>query len=115
MRAMRDPDHIAIGAWSGGQFMFFGEPLDDDRLTALLRPGDDIATVLTADAYGAGAADALVGRALRGVSREGYCLIGAVGHDIYTGERDGARGYPRFTDPVLRGSAGFAGRPLASK
>ena len=28
-----------IGTWSGGRFMHFGEPLDDERLIALLRPG----------------------------------------------------------------------------
>ena len=32
--------------------MHFGEPVDDDRLAALLRPGQGIATVITADAYG---------------------------------------------------------------
>jgi aryl-alcohol dehydrogenase-like predicted oxidoreductase len=30
-------------------------------------------------------------------------LAGAVGHDFYAGERDGAKGFPRFTDPRLRG------------
>jgi aryl-alcohol dehydrogenase-like predicted oxidoreductase len=29
--------------------------------------------------------------------------VGAVGHDFYEGEREGAKGYPRFTDPRLRG------------
>ncbi len=52
--------------WSGGRFMHFGEPLDDERLLALLRPGEGIRTVLTADAYGAGEADRLLGRALSG-------------------------------------------------
>jgi aryl-alcohol dehydrogenase-like predicted oxidoreductase len=88
--------------------MRFGEPLDDERLLSLLRPDNDIRTVITADAYGAGAADTLLGRALEGVDREGYCLIGAIGHDFYTGERDGARGYPRFTDPRLRAGDGYA-------
>jgi aryl-alcohol dehydrogenase-like predicted oxidoreductase len=82
--------------------MHFGEPLDDDRLAALLRPGDGIRTLLTADAYGAGAADALLGRALAGVPRADYALVGAIGHDFYVGERDGAKGFPRFTDPRLR-------------
>ena len=88
--------------------MHFGEPLDDDRLSALLRPGDDIATVITADAYGAGEADALLGRALAGVPRDTYALAGAIGHDFYTGEREGAKGFPRFTDPRLRGTEGYA-------
>src|SRR6478609_6219789 len=104
---MPGPTHTAVGTWSGGRFMHFGEPLDDDRLAALLRPGDGIRTVLTADAYGAGAADALLGRALAGVPREDYALVGALGHDFYAGERDGAKGFPRFTDPRLRRAAEY--------
>jgi aryl-alcohol dehydrogenase-like predicted oxidoreductase len=88
--------------------MHFGEPLDDDRLSALLRPGEGIATVVTADAYGAGEADALLGRALTGVPRGDYALVGAIGHDFYTGEREGAKGFPRFTDPRLRGPEAYA-------
>jgi aryl-alcohol dehydrogenase-like predicted oxidoreductase len=99
---------LALGAWSGGRFMRFGEPLDDERLLALLRPDEEIATVLTADAYGEGEADRLVGRALAGLPREDYALVGAIGHDFYTGEREGARGFPRFTDPRLRGPAEYA-------
>src|ERR687894_2707221 len=105
---MPDPTRTAIGTWSGGRFMHFGEPLDDDRLVALLRPDERLRTVITADAYGAGEADALLGRALNGVPRDAYCLVGAVGHDFYTGEREGAKGFPRFTDPRLRGPDGFA-------
>jgi aryl-alcohol dehydrogenase-like predicted oxidoreductase len=89
--------------------MHFGVPLDDDRMSALLRPGGGIATVMTADAYGAGEADRLLGQALAGVPREDYCLVGAVGHDFYEGERAGAKGFPRFTDPALRGPDGYAG------
>jgi aryl-alcohol dehydrogenase-like predicted oxidoreductase len=63
---------------------------------------------MTADAYGAGEADSLLGRALAGVPRDDYALVGAVGHDFYEGERDGAKGYPRFTDPRLRGPDGYA-------
>src|SRR4051812_32564955 len=106
---MPDPGHIALGAWSGGRFMHFGEPLDDERLTALLRPDESIPTVVTADVYGAGEADQLVGTALEGLPRDEYCLVGAVGHDFYEGERDGPRGFPRFTDPRLRGEAEYAG------
>jgi aryl-alcohol dehydrogenase-like predicted oxidoreductase len=105
---MREPTPTAVGTWSGGRFMHFGEPLGDDRLMALLRPGDGIDTVITADAYGAGEADALLGRALEGVPREAYTLVGAIGHDFYAGEREGAKGYPRFTDPRLRGPEGYA-------
>jgi aryl-alcohol dehydrogenase-like predicted oxidoreductase len=100
--------HNALGTWSGGRFMHFGEPLDDERLAALLRPDEQVRTVITADAYGAGEADALLGRALEGVDREGVALVGAIGHDFYTGERQGAKGYPRFTDPRLRGPDGYA-------
>jgi aryl-alcohol dehydrogenase-like predicted oxidoreductase len=98
-----DPTKTAIGTWSGGRFMHFGEPLEDERLNALLRPGGGIETVITADAYGAGEADLALGRALVGVPRESYCLVGAIGHDFYEGEREGAKGFPRFTDPRLRG------------
>jgi aryl-alcohol dehydrogenase-like predicted oxidoreductase len=103
-----DPTTTAIGTWSGGRFMHFGEPLCDERLTALLRPGEGIDTVITADVYGAGEADRLLGGALAGVDRDSYCLIGAIGHDFYTGERDGAKGFPRFTDPGLREPGEYA-------
>jgi aryl-alcohol dehydrogenase-like predicted oxidoreductase len=103
-----DPTTTAIGTWSGGRFMHFGEPLAEERLLALLRPGDGIDTVITADAYGAGEADSMLGRALAGVPREHYCLIGAIGHDFYEGSREGAKGFPRFTDPRLRGERDYA-------
>src|SRR4051794_1562229 len=105
---MRLPGQSAVGTWSGGRFMHFGEAIDEARLEALLRPGGGISTVLTADAYGAGEADAMLGRALAGLARSDYCLVGAIGHDFYTGEREGAKGYPRFTDPRLRGPDGYA-------
>jgi aryl-alcohol dehydrogenase-like predicted oxidoreductase len=89
--------------------MRFGEAIEEERLMGLLRPGRGIDTVLTADVYGQGEADSLLGRALGGIPREGYCLVGAVGHDFYEGERDGAKGFPRFTDPRLRGEAEYAG------
>jgi aryl-alcohol dehydrogenase-like predicted oxidoreductase len=97
-----DPTRTAIGTWSGGRFMHFGEPLEDERLLALLRPGEGIDTVMSADAYGAGEADRVLGRAIEGVDRDSFCLIGAIGHDFYEGEREGAKGFPRFTDPRLR-------------
>jgi aryl-alcohol dehydrogenase-like predicted oxidoreductase len=98
----RDPGRVALGTWSGGRFMGFGERIEEDRLRTLLTPGDGISTVITADTYGQGDADRLLGEALDGIDREGYCLIGAVGHDFYEGERDGPRGFPRFTDRRLR-------------
>ena len=75
---------------------------------ALLRPGAGIDTVITADTYGQGEADSLLGRALAGVARDEYSLVGAVGHDFYEGERDGPRGFPRFTDSRLRGEDRYA-------
>ena len=104
---MIDPTASALGTWSGGRFMRFGETLDEDRLAALFAPGDGIDTVITSDVYGTGEADALLGRALAGRPREDYCLVGMVGHDFYTGERDGPRGFPRFSDPRLRGPDGY--------
>ncbi|HWP32109.1 MAG TPA: aldo/keto reductase [Solirubrobacterales bacterium] len=106
---MREPGRIAIGTWSGGRFLRFGEAVEEERLEALLRPGGGIDTVLTADAYGQGEADAVLGKALAGVPRDDYCLVGAVGHDFYEGERDGPRGFPRFTDPLLRSEDEYAG------
>jgi aryl-alcohol dehydrogenase-like predicted oxidoreductase len=105
---MRDPGTTAIGTWSGGRFLHFGQTIDAERLVNLLQP-NGIDTVLTADAYGQGEADELLGKALDGVPRADYSLIGAVGHDFYKGERDGPRGFPRFTDPALREAADYAG------
>jgi aryl-alcohol dehydrogenase-like predicted oxidoreductase len=106
---MREPGRVAIGSWSGGRYLRFGEAITEERLEELLRPGEGIDTVLTADAYGQGEADRLLGRALKDVAREEYTLVGAVGHDFYEGERDGPRGFPRFTDPRLRRPDGYAG------
>ena len=76
-----------LGTWSGGRFMHFGEPLDDERLAALLRPDERIRTLMTADAYGAGEADALLGRA----------PVGGGARPVRTGRSDRAR--------LLRGRA----------
>jgi aryl-alcohol dehydrogenase-like predicted oxidoreductase len=104
----REPGHVAIGTWSGGRYMHFGEPLDEARFLSLITPGPDIDTVITADVYGSGEADAMLGRALAGSDRTQSCVIGAIGHDFYTGQRDGAKGFPRFTDPRLRGPGEYA-------
>jgi aryl-alcohol dehydrogenase-like predicted oxidoreductase len=109
-----DPTRTAIGAWSGGRFMQFGEPLDEERLRALLRPDERIQTVMTADVYGAGEADTVLGQALADVPRDSYALVGAIGHDFYDGERDGPRGFPRFTHPGLRGPDGYRDYVLAA-
>jgi aryl-alcohol dehydrogenase-like predicted oxidoreductase len=100
----------AFGAWNGGRFMNFGEPLADERWTNLVRHAFErgIRTFITADVYGAGAADELLARSLSGLPRAEYCLVGAVGHDFYKGQRQGSRGYPRFTDPSLRPPGEYA-------
>jgi aryl-alcohol dehydrogenase-like predicted oxidoreductase len=87
--------------------MRFGEPLDDERFLTLITPDDSIPTVMTADVYGAGEADRMLGRAVAGCPRHAICVVGAVGHDFYTGERDGPKGFPRFTDPGLRDESGY--------
>lgn len=90
--------------------MNFGEPLDDARFLGMIRQAYDkgIRTFMTADVYGTGQADEILGKALNGVARDSYCLIGAIGHDFYTGKREGAKGYPRFTSPGLRGPESYA-------
>ncbi len=100
----------AFGMWSGGRFMHFGEPISDDRFVDLVRRAYDkgIRTFLTADVYGAGEADTLLGRALEGIARDSYCLVGAIGHDFYHGQRDGSKGFPRFTSAALRKPADYA-------
>ena len=105
---MAHPTHTAIGTWSGGRFMHFGEQLEEQRLIDLLRPGNGIDTLVTADAYGAGQADEVVGKAIAGLPREDYRLVGAIGHDFYKGLRQGAKGFPRFTDPQLRPESEYA-------
>ncbi len=100
-----EPTRTAYGIWSGGRFMHFGEPLPDDRFLAVIRHAYEqgIRTFMTADVYGVGVADIMLGRALAAYPRDSYCLVGAVGHDFYEGKRDGSKGFPRFTDPALRG------------
>jgi aryl-alcohol dehydrogenase-like predicted oxidoreductase len=88
--------------------MHFGEPLDDQRFAALIAPDDSIRTVITADVYGLGEADTMLGRTIAGRPRDGLCIVGAVGHDFYEGERDGPKGFPRFTDPRLRDASAYA-------
>ncbi len=100
--------HTALAAWSGGRVMHFGVPIEEERLVELLRPDAAISAVVTADVYGEGAADRLVGRAIAGLPREDFALVGAVGHDFVLGERQGPKGFPRFTDPALRGPEGYA-------
>ena len=63
----------AVGTWSGGRFMRFGEPIDDERFIELITPDDAIRTVITADVYGEGDADRMLGRAIAGRPREAMC------------------------------------------
>ncbi|MBI4657533.1 MAG: aldo/keto reductase [Verrucomicrobia bacterium] len=94
-----DLTRTAYGTWSGGRYMHFGEALSEERFVEVIQHAYrlGIRTFLTADVYGNGAADEMLGRALSGLPRNSYCLVGAVGHDFYKGERSGAKGYPRFT------------------
>ncbi len=104
---MKAPGRTAIGTWSGGRFMHFGEQISEERFRALITPGG-IDTVLTADTYGQGEADRLLGEAISDQPRDSFCLAGAIGHDFYEGERQGAKGFPRFTNPELRGAGEYA-------
>ena len=90
--------------------MRFGEPLEEDRLLALVRRAYDqgLRTFMTGDVYGCGQADEMMGRALEGLPRHSYCLAGLVGHDFYSTRRDGAKGFPRFTQPGLRSPTQYA-------
>lgn len=100
----------AFGTWNGGRYMHFGEPLSEERFISCIRTAYDggIRTFMTSDVYGNGAADEMLGRALSGLPRDTYSLVGMIGHDFYTGERSGSKGYPRFTDPQLRGPGDYA-------
>jgi aryl-alcohol dehydrogenase-like predicted oxidoreductase len=93
----------AYGTWNGGRYMNFGEAIDEARFEACIRRAYEkgIRTFMTADVYGNGAADEAIGRALAGVPRDTYCLVGIIGHD-FAAPRDGSKGFPRFTDPRLR-------------
>jgi len=107
----RDPSTVALGTWSGGCFMSFGQNIGETRFVELFRRAYEIGirTFVTADVYGLGRADRLLGEALQDYERDSYCLIGAIGHDFYEGSREGEKGFPRFTDPRLRGSRDYAG------
>ncbi|HVY69530.1 MAG TPA: aldo/keto reductase [Verrucomicrobiae bacterium] len=105
-----DLTRTAHGTWSGGRYMHFGEPLSEERYINVIQHAyrAGIRTFVTADVYGTGAADEMLGRALAGLPRDSYCLAGTIGHDFYSGKRDGSKGYPRFTHPDLRPPAQYA-------
>lgn len=90
--------------------MHFGEPLTDDRFIGAIRHAYErgIRTFMTSDVYGTGAADEMLGRALAGLPRDSYALVGMIGHDFYSGQRDGSKGFPRFTHPQLRSAGDYA-------
>ena len=90
--------------------MHFGEALEEDRLERLIQTAYEkgVRTFITSDVYGVGRADEMLGRALKGIDRNTYCLASMLGHDVYEGKRDGAKGYARFTNPDLRGEDGYA-------
>src|SRR5436190_2696744 len=105
-----DLTRTAYGTWSGGRYMHFGQALDEERFVSVIRRAYErgIRTFMTADVYGNGQADEMLGQALASLPRESYCLVGAIGHDFYEGKREGSKGYPRFTDPALRGPQQYA-------
>ena len=105
-----DLTRTAYGTWNGGRYMHFGEELSEERFINVIQHAwrAGVRTFLTADVYGSGAADEMLGRALSGLPRDSYCLVGAVGHDFYSGKRDGAKGFPRFTNSQLRPPNQFA-------
>ena len=98
-----EPTKTAYGTWSGGRFMHFGLCLSEERYIAAIHHAYEqgIRTFMTADVYGSGDSDEILGRALADFPRDSYCLIGAIGHDFYKGERAGSKGFPRFTDPAM--------------
>src|SRR5204863_8252801 len=91
-------------------YMHFGDKLSEGRCRGGIQHAwrAGVRTFMTADVYGNGAADEMLGRALAGLPRDSYCLVGAVGHDFYSGKRDGAKGFPRFTNSQLRPPKQFA-------
>src|SRR5438477_10613511 len=99
-----DLTRTAYGTWSGGRYMHFGEPLSEERFLQVIQHAysQAIRAFMTADVYGNGAADEMLGRALVGFPRESYRLVGAVGPDFSSGQPSGSKGYPRFTPPQRR-------------
>ena len=89
--------------------MHFGETLSEERYQSSIRCAYEagIRTFVTAEVYGTGRADQALGEALAGYDRDSYCLVGLLGHDFYKGDRQGISGYPRFTDPKLRGAGEY--------
>ena len=69
---MTDPGRTAIGTWSGGRFMHFGEALDDERLDALLRPATASTRCSPPTSTARARPTRSLGRALAGLDRDSY-------------------------------------------
>ncbi|HXV28012.1 MAG TPA: chlorite dismutase family protein [bacterium] len=107
--SVMQPTPTGFGIWSGGCYMHFGQDIGTERLRRLVRHAYEqgIRTFMTADVYGEGEADKVLGEALSCFERDSYSLIGLIGHDFYKGNRQGEKGFPRLTDPALRRPAEF--------
>ncbi len=81
---------ICFGCWQMGG-TYWGEP-DEHNLTAAVRRAIDVGVNFfdTADAYGDGLAEEILGRALKGVSRDKFVLATKVYHH-WLGERGSKR------------------------
>ena len=89
--------------------MHFGEPLDDERLTGLLRPGAGIDTVITADVYGVGGGRPPARPGPGGAwTATATAWLARSDTTSTTVRREGAKGFPRFTDPRLRDEGEYA-------
>ncbi len=101
-----DITRTAYGTWNGGRFMHFGEPLSDERFIAVIQHAyaRGIRTFVTSDVYGSGAADSMLGKALEGIPRDSYALVGMIGHDFYKGR---PTGLPSICCSVLSGFQPF--------
>src|SRR5688500_16767750 len=89
VKRFMQPTTACFGIWSGGMFMHYGKNIGQERLVSLVQRAYalGIRTFMTADVYGEGEGDKVLGTALQGLDRDSYCLIGMVGHDFYTGQR----------------------------
>src|SRR5258708_36741952 len=98
-----DLSRTAYGTWSGGRYMHFGEALAADRFVTVIQHAYQrgIRTFMTADVYGSGAADQMVGLALAALPRASSCLGGAVRPAFSSGAPAGTDGLPLFTPPAL--------------
>ena len=89
--------------------MHFGTKIEEARMEALIQQSFDqgVRTFMTSDVYGQGEADRRLGQGIAGMPRDEICVTGMIGHDFYQGEREGSKGFPRFTNPELRGAKDY--------